>query len=180
MKKATITLHPSFTIGEISPRLYGAFLEPIGSMVNGSMYNPKHPTADEQGFRQDFIKGLKDAELPCVRLPGGNFVSGWNWKDSIGPMAQRKTRLDPAWFQYIPNDVGHDEYLQWAEKCGAESLYTVNLGTSRLVNYAHKNDIAVQYWTINDPEEMAHLQAIGADAIMTDVPDKGAEILNQP
>ena len=58
--------------------------------------------------------------------------------------------------------------------------YTVNLGTSRLVNYAHKHDIAVQYWTINDPEEMAYLQSIGADAIMTDVPDKGAEILCQP
>lgn len=58
--------------------------------------------------------------------------------------------------------------------------YTVNLGTSRLVNYAHKHDIAVQYWTINDPEEMAYLQSIGADAIMTDVPDKGAQVLHQP
>ena len=58
--------------------------------------------------------------------------------------------------------------------------YTVNLGTSRLVNYAHKHDIAVQYWTINDLEEMAYLQSIGADAIMTDVPDKGAQILVQP
>ena len=58
--------------------------------------------------------------------------------------------------------------------------YTVNLGTSRLVNYAHKHDIAVQYWTINDPEEMAYLQSIGADAIMTDVPDRGAQVLTQP
>ncbi len=132
MKKASITIHPSYKIGDISNRLYGAFLEPIGSMVNGSMYNPKHPTADEQGFRKDFIEGLKDGKLPCVRLPGGNFVSGWNWKDSIGPKAQRKVHLDTAWFQYIPNDVGHDEYLQWAEKCGAEPLYTVNLGTGTL------------------------------------------------
>ena len=132
MKKAKMTLHPSYRIGTISPRLFGAFLEPIGSMVNGSMYNPKHPTADEQGFRQDFYEGLKEAGLPCIRLPGGNFVSGWNWKDSIGPKEKRKTRLDPAWFQYIPNDVGHDEYLQWAEKCGAEAMYTINLGTGTL------------------------------------------------
>ena len=127
-----MTLHPRYRIGDISPRLFGAFLEPIGSMVNGSMYNPKHPTADSQGFRRDFIEGLRDAGLPCVRLPGGNFVSGWNWKDSIGPMAERKARLDTAWFQYVPNDVGHDEYLQWAEKCGAEAMYTVNLGTGTL------------------------------------------------
>ena len=57
--------------------------------------------------------------------------------------------------------------------------YTVNLGTSRVINYAHKNNIAVQYWTINDPAEMARLQSIGADAIMTDVPDQ-ATMLVQP
>lgn len=58
--------------------------------------------------------------------------------------------------------------------------YVVNLGTSRVINYAHQYDIAVQYWTINDPLEMARLQSIGADAIMTDVPDQGAAVLVQP
>ena len=58
--------------------------------------------------------------------------------------------------------------------------YTVNLGTARVVNYAHKNNIAVQYWTINDPEEMARLQSIGADAVMTDVPDRAVGVLVQP
>ncbi len=136
MKKATMTVHPDFRIGGISGRLFGAFLEPIGSMVNGSMYNPKHPAADEQGLRKDFYEALKDSGLPAVRLPGGNFVSGWQWKDSIGPMEQRKAHLDMAWFQYIPNDVGHDEYLQWAEKAGTEAIYTVNLGTGTLQDAA--------------------------------------------
>ena len=53
-RKTKITIHPAYQIGEISSRLYGAFLEPIGTMVNGSMYNPKHPTADENGFRRDW------------------------------------------------------------------------------------------------------------------------------
>ena len=128
-KKAILTVHPAFPIGEISPRLYGAFLEPIGNMVNGAMYNPKHPTADDLGFRRDYIDALKSTPLPCVRLPGGNFVSGWDWKDSIGPRDQRKAHLDLAWHQYIPNDVGHDEYLQWSERVGFEPLYTINLGT---------------------------------------------------
>lgn len=151
MKKAKLTLHPSYRIGEISPRLFGAFLEPIGSMVNGSMYNPKHPTADNQGMRQDFINALKNAGLPCVRLPGGNFVSGWDWKQSIGPMEQRKTALDMAWFQYVPNDVGHDEYLQWAEHVGAEAMYTVNLGTGTLRDAAdiveYTNFEGGSYWS---------------------------------
>lgn len=58
--------------------------------------------------------------------------------------------------------------------------YVINLGTSRVINYAHKNNIAVQYWTINDTAEMKRLQGIGADAIMTDVPDKAAGVLVQP
>ena len=132
MTDAKITIHPDYRIGEISPRLFGAFLEPIGAMVNGSMYNPKHPTADGQGMRGDFCRALREAGLPAVRLPGGNFVSGWQWKDSVGPREQRKVHLDPAWFQVIPNDVGHDEYLQWAEKAGAEPIYTVNLATGTL------------------------------------------------
>ena len=132
MKKAKLTLHPEYKTGEISPRLFGAFLEPIGSMVNGSMFNPKHPSADELGLRSDFYTALKEAGMPCVRLPGGNFVSGWEWKDSIGPKEQRKVALDMAWRQFIPNDVGHDEYLRWAERTGAEAMYTINLGTGTL------------------------------------------------
>lgn len=131
-KKAKITIHPSFKIGEISPRLFSSFLEPIGTMVNGTMFNPKHPTADEQGFRTDFINGLKGTGMPAVRMPGGNFVSSWQWKDSIGPKSERKVHLDPAWYQYITNEVGHDEYLQWAEKVGTEPLYTINLGTGTM------------------------------------------------
>ena len=56
-KQARITVHPCYETGEISPRLFSTFLEPIGTMVNGTMFNPKHPTADEQGFRRDFIDG---------------------------------------------------------------------------------------------------------------------------
>ena len=150
-KTAKILVHPNFRIGDISPRLYGAFLEPIGTFVNGSMYNPKHPDADDMGFRKDFMEMLKASGLPSVRLPGGNFVSGWDWKDSIGAMEERKTRLDPAWNQYIPNDIGHDEYLQWAERTGVESMYTINLGTGdindaiKIIEYT--NHSGVSYWS---------------------------------
>ena len=56
--------------------------------------------------------------------------------------------------------------------------YIVNMGTSKLVNYAHKNNIAVQYWTINDTEKMMFLQNIGADGIITDIPDVAYDVLN--
>ncbi len=148
---AKITVHPSYEIGEISGRLFSAFLEPIGTIVNGTMFNPKHPTADEQGFRTDFIQALKKTGLPAVRMPGGNFVSAWQWKDSIGPRSERKVHLDPAWHQYYTNEVGHDEYLQWAEKVGTEPLYTINMGTGSmqdamdLVEYS--NHPGGTYWS---------------------------------
>ncbi len=56
--------------------------------------------------------------------------------------------------------------------------YIVNLGTPKLVNYAHKNNIAVQYWTINDEEKMTFLQSVGADGIITDTPDVAYRVLN--
>lgn len=55
--------------------------------------------------------------------------------------------------------------------------YIANMGTSRLVNHAHKNNVAVMYWTINDEAKMKHLQSIGADAIITDIPDVAYEVL---
>ncbi len=150
-KEAKVTIHPAFKIGEISPRVFSTFLEPIGTMVNGTMYNPKHPTADEQGFRQDFIDGLKNTGMPACRLPGGNYVSAWNWKDSIGPKDQRKVHLDPAWYQYITNEVGHDEYLQWAEKVGTEPMYTINLGTGDIKDameiIEYTNHEGGSYWS---------------------------------
>jgi len=151
-KQAKITLHPSFEIGEISDRLFGGFLEPsqMGT-VHGYLYNPKHPTSDEQGFRKDVIDALKDAKIPAVRLPGGNFISDWDWKDSIGPMEERKVRLDLAWRWTVPVEVGHDEYLQWAEKVGFEPMYTINLGTGdindamKIIEYT--NHEGGTYWS---------------------------------
>ena len=151
MKTAKIHVHPHFRVGDISPRLYGAFLEPIGTMVNGSMYNPNHPSADTHGFRKDFMDALKSTGLPAVRLPGGNFVSGWDWKSSIGPKERRKTQLDTAWFQYYTNEIGHDEYLKWTRMIGAEPMVTINLGTNGLSDALHiveyTNHRSGSYWS---------------------------------
>lgn len=71
------------------------------------------------------------------------------------------------------NDYGFDVIQVPPDK------YIVNLGTTKLVNYAHKNNIAVQYWTINDAERMSFLQSIGADGIITDKPDVAYKVLNE-
>ena len=151
-KNAKVTIHPSFEIGEISGRLFGGFLEPSprGS-VHGMVYNPTLEDVDEQGFRKGLIDALKDAKIPCVRLPGGNFISCWDWKDTIGPKEERKVRLDLAWRWQVPVDIGHDEYLQWSEKVGFEPMYTINLGTGdindamKIIEYT--NHEGGTYWS---------------------------------
>jgi alpha-N-arabinofuranosidase len=137
LKKAKVTVHPDYKIDKVDKRLFGAFLEPIGNLVYGGMYNPEHPTADDMGFRQDIMDAIKEFDIPAIRLPGGNFVSGWDWKGSIGPKDERKAALDLAWFRIEPNLIGHDEYCEWAKRVNTDPLYTINLGTGDINDAAH-------------------------------------------
>lgn len=137
LKTAKVTVHPDYKIAKVEKRLFGAFLEPIGNWVYGGIYNPKHPSADEMGFRQDILEAVREFGMPAVRLPGGNWISGWEWKNSIGPMENRKVQLDLAWFQIEPNIVGLDEYLEWTKRANTEPMFTINLGTDDLKSAAH-------------------------------------------
>lgn len=151
MKTATLSLDKSFTIAQIDPRVYGSFIEHLGRAVYGGIYEPGHPTADEQGFRKDVIELIKKIGVPVVRYPGGNFVSGFNWEDAIGPVAQRPSRLDLAWMTTESNEVGMHEFHDWCKKADTEMMYAVNLGTRgadaarNAVEYAnHKGG---SYWS---------------------------------
>jgi len=129
MKKATMILDRDFAIGAIDPRIYGSFIEHLGRAVYNGIYEPGHPAADENGFRKDVIELVRRLDIPIVRYPGGNFVSGFNWEDSIGPRADRPKRLDLAWFTTETNEVGLHEFADWAKKAGTQVMYAVNLGT---------------------------------------------------
>ena len=129
MKKASVILDRDYQIGQIDPRLYGSFIEHLGRAVYGGIYEPGHPQADEQGFRKDVLAMVRKLGVPVVRYPGGNFVSGFNWEDSVGPVENRPKRLDLAWFTTETNEVGMHEFADWAKKAGSEVMYAINLGT---------------------------------------------------
>ena len=129
MKKATMILDRDFAIGQIDPRMYGSFIEHLGRAVYGGIYEPGHPTADKNGFREDVIQKVRELGIPVVRYPGGNFVSGFNWEDSIGPRELRPKRLDLAWMTTETNEVGLHEFVDWAKKANTQVMYAVNLGT---------------------------------------------------
>ncbi len=97
MKTAKITVNPELAIGEVDDRLYGSFLEHLGRAVYGGIYEPGHPQADDCGLRTDVLELVRQLQVPLVRYPGGNFVSGYNWEDGVGPREGRPRRLDLAW-----------------------------------------------------------------------------------
>lgn len=124
-------------IGAVDPNIYGAFVEPIRTVVYGSIYDPKSPFADENGFRKDFIQLVKELKIPVVRWPGGNYVSGYNWEDGIGPKEQRPARLDIAWHQIEKNQMGTDEYVKLCNLIGAENFICINAGLGTLDQARH-------------------------------------------
>ena len=151
MKQANMILDKDYAIARIDPRIYGSFIEHLGRAVYGGIYEPDHPTADAEGFRRDVIDMVRKLGVPVVRYPGGNFVSGFNWEDSIGPLDRRPARLDLAWFTTETNEVGLHEFAHWARKAGSEVMYAVNLGSRgadaarNVVEYA--NHPSGSYWS---------------------------------
>jgi alpha-N-arabinofuranosidase len=129
MISARLTVDPHFSVGPIHRRLFGSFVEHLGRCVYDGLYEPGHPTADADGFRQDVIDLVRELGVSTVRYPGGNFVSGFRWEDGVGPRAERPRRLDLAWHSTETNEVGLHEFGAWLDKVGGELMLALNLGT---------------------------------------------------
>lgn len=129
MKKAQIIVDKHFITGKIDRRIYGSFIEHLGRAVYDGIYQPDCKFADEQGFRKDTLELVKELKVPIVRYPGGNFVSGFKWEDSVGPKENRPKRVDLAWSVIETNQFGLNEFCDWAKKADADVMMAVNLGT---------------------------------------------------
>ncbi len=129
MKKAEIIADKHYLIDEVDPRLYGSFIEQLGRAVYEGIYQPGSPFADEEGFRKDVIDLVREMKVPVVRYPGGNFVSGFRWEDSVGPREERPARAELAWQVIETNAFGLNEFASWAKKADTNVMMAVNLGT---------------------------------------------------
>jgi len=127
--KAKVKIDVNNIISEIDNRIYGSFIEHLGRAVYEGIYEPGHETADDMGFRQDVMELIKEIDVPIVRYPGGNFVSGYNWEDGTGPKELRPKMLELAWSCIETNEVGIDEFQEWAKRANSEVMMAVNLGT---------------------------------------------------
>lgn len=182
-QNATIKIDPDRTIGEVSPHLFGNFVEHLGRCVYGGIYEPGSPLADERGFRKDVLAAIKDLNVSITRYPGGNFVSNYHWLDGVGP--ERVQRMELAWHRLEPNTFGTNEFVEFARLVGTEPYFAVNMGTGtieeaqRWVEYCNVKDgpyyaelrkkhgyaepHAIKYWSLGNemdgPWQMGHLNA---------------------
>jgi len=129
LPKAEVLIDRDFAIGDTDPRLFGAFVEHLGRCVYGGIFEPGHPTADAHGFRGDVLELVRELAPTIMRYPGGNFVSGYDWEDGVGPVEQRPRRMDLAWMSTEPNTFGTNEFMDWCRVTGIEPMLAVNLGT---------------------------------------------------
>lgn len=87
------------------------------------------PSDNIKGFRADTIALMREMDCKILRMPGGNFISAYDWKNTIGPIDKRPPIMDPIWKAAQPNDVGVDELLQMCELIGCEPYWCVNTGS---------------------------------------------------
>jgi alpha-L-arabinofuranosidase len=147
-QNAKIKLDISREIGDIDPKIYGVFMEPIhfsGKMLGlpdtvsfntlyGNLYDPSSKLADVNGFRRDYIEAMKELKITNMRWPGGNYVSGYNWQDGIGPKDKRPVRINLAWGDPDNNHVGTDEWIALNKSIGSENIVCVNLGLGNITD----------------------------------------------
>ncbi len=127
--KARLTLHTAFPVGAVDPRIFGGFLEHMGRAVYQGVYDPGAPGADAGGLRADLRQALARLSMTTMRYPGGNFASGYHWRDGVGPRKDRPAVRDLAWQSIEPHAFGTDEFMTLCGQMGWSPMIAVNLGT---------------------------------------------------
>ena len=117
------------TISPLDQNLFGSFLEHLGRAIYEGIYDPGSPLSDTNGFRKDVMEEVRNLGVPIIRYPGGNFVSGYNWLDGVGPKKERPRVLDKAWNTIDTNQFGTTNSWRGARWEATKPLMGLNLGT---------------------------------------------------
>jgi alpha-N-arabinofuranosidase len=141
-------------IASLDRNLFGSFLEHLGRAIYEGIYDPGSKLSDSNGFRTDVVNEIKKLGVPIVRYPGGNFVSGYNWLDGVGPKQDRPVQLDKAWNSLNSNQFGTNEFMAWCKMVGTEPLMGLNLGTGT----AEEAAALVEYCNVDQGTKWSNLR----------------------
>lgn len=148
--QARIKIDIDRTIGEVHPHLFGNFAEHLGRMIYGGVYEEGSRLSDKDGYRADVMDAVRQLNVSILRWPGGNFASGYNWKDGIGPKDQRPVRPELAWNALESNRFGTDEFLRYCERVNTAPYICINLGLGTIDDARHWveycNESRHTYW----------------------------------
>lgn len=114
---------------EISPLIYGQFIEFLGRCIDGGIYDEDSPLSNGQGFRKDVLKSVQELKTPILRFPGGTVVKVYHWKDGIGEKSSRAKRKNLIWGGIMDNHFGTAEFVEYCREIGAEPFLVVNMST---------------------------------------------------
>ena len=126
---ARVFINSRRSIAPLDRNLFGSFLEHLGRAIYEGIYEPRSRFADENGFRRDVMDEIRNLAVPIVRYPGGNFVSGYNWLDGVGPKQDRPRVLEKAWNSIETNQFGTNEFMAWCKAVGTLPMMGLNLGS---------------------------------------------------
>ena len=147
---ARIKIDTERVIGEVDPLLFGNFTEHLGRCIYGGIFEEGSPLADADGYRKDVMEATRQLGVTMLRWPGGNFASGYDWKDGIGPRDQRPARRDDAWGALESNRFGTDEFLRYCERLQVEPYVCINAGLGSIDDARHWveycNEPGDTYW----------------------------------
>ena len=145
--QANLYVDTNYKLSKVDSRLFGSFVEHLGRAIYTGIYEPDHPLADQDGFRQDVIQLVRDLDIPVIRYPGGNFVSGYRFEDGIGPRDLRPTKLDLAWRSVETNEVGLNEFVIWTRKVGGDYACSEPKTADAARNLVYANHPEGSYWS---------------------------------
>jgi alpha-N-arabinofuranosidase len=115
-----------FTAAQTTDKAWVELMGDCGAVLVGTA--SLMPADNVEGLRADTLALLKDLGAPIYRWPGGNFVSGYDWRDGIGDRDRRPPRTNPAWTGVEHNDFGMHEFIRFCQLVNAEPWITVNTG----------------------------------------------------
>src|SRR6266536_678494 len=180
-----VVIDSSRRLAQLPRNIFGSFIEHLGRAVYGGIYEPGSKFADSNGYRKDVLEEIRHLGVPIIRYPGGNFVSGYNWLDGVGPKKDRPRVLNLASNSIESNQFGTNDFLAWCRAVGTEPLLAVNLGTgtperaANLVEYCNveggtrwsdlrrqhvvEKPYSIKYWCLGNemdgPWQLGHMPA---------------------
>ncbi len=137
---------------KIDRHIYGQFAEHLYTGIYGGIWvgeGSKIPNI--HGYRKDVVAALKRIHVPVIRWPGGCFAEYYDWRDGIGPRAQRPRRNDTRG-GVDPNTFGTHEFMNFAELIGADAYVGGNVSSLPALDMAQW----VEYITSDQDSALAN------------------------